>query len=147
MENKKMIVDLAHASPRLIDDVLAMAERPVLTSHTGVRGTCNNQRNLSDSQLKGIAATGGIIGIGYWETAVCGKDPQSIAHAIRYAVRIAGVDHVALGSDFDGAVTVPFDSSGLVLLTDALMKEGFSPDEIRKIMGGNTIGFLLRNLP
>ena len=147
MERKKMIVDLAHASPALIDDVIAMAKRPVLISHTGVKGTCDNQRNLSDSQLKGIARGGGVIGIGYWETAVCGRDVQSIARAIRYAVTVAGIDHIALGSDFDGAVAVPFDSSGLVLLTDALLKEGFTPEQIKKIMGENIINFLLRNLP
>jgi len=147
MEKKKMIVDLAHASPRLIDDAIAIAHRPLLVSHTGIKGTCNNQRNLSDSEVKAIAAGGGIIGIGYWDTAVCGDNPQSIARAIRYSVQIAGIEHVALGSDFDGAVTVPFDSSGMILLTEALMKDGFTAEEIRKIMGENAINFLLRNLP
>ena len=66
MEARKMIVDLAHASAATIDDTLAMATRPVVVSHTGVRGTCDNPRNLTDEQLKKIAATGGVIGIGYW---------------------------------------------------------------------------------
>lgn len=147
MEARRMIVDVAHASSRTIDDVLAMATRPVFVSHTGVRGTCDNTRNLSDDQLRRIAQTGGVIGIGYWDTATCGTDAQSVARAIRYASRVAGVEHIALGSDFDGAVTMPFDTSGLVLLTDALIAEGFRDDEIEKIMGGNVVRLLLQLLP
>lgn len=147
MEEKKMLVDLAHASSKTIDDVLAIATRPIVVSHTGVRGTCDNQRNLSDDQLKGIAKTGGVIGIGYWDTAVCGKDATAIAKAIRYAANLIGVDHLALGSDFDGAVTTPFDTSGLVQITDALIAEGFTDEEIGKIMGRNALRVLIQNLP
>ena len=147
MEAKHMIVDVAHASAQTIDDVLAIATRPVVVSHTGVRGTCDNQRNLSDDQLKRIAQTGGVIGIGFWETAVCGKDASAIAKAIRYTANLVGVDHVGLGSDFDGAVTTPFDTTGLVQITDALIAEGFTDEEIGKIMGRNTLRLLLQNLP
>jgi len=147
MESRKMIVDLAHASAQTIDDVLAIATRPVVVSHTGVRGTCDNQRNLSDDQLRGIAKTGGVIGIGFWDTAVCGVDAASIAKAIRYAANIVGVEHVALGSDFDGAVKTPFDSSGLVQITDALIAEGFNDQEIGAIMGRNALRLFIQNLP
>lgn len=147
MEAKHMIVDIAHASAKTIDDVLAIATRPVVVSHTGVRGTCDNQRNLSDEQLKGIARTGGVIGIGYWETAVCGTDAKAIAKAIRYAANLVGVDHIGLGSDFDGAVVEPFDTSGLVQITDALIAEDFSDEEIGKIMGRNVLRLLIQNLP
>ncbi len=147
MESKKMLVDVAHASPKTIDDILAMATRPVVVSHTGVKGTCDNQRNLSDDQIKRIAVTGGVIGIGFWDTAVCGEDAASIARAIKYAVRIAGVDHVGLGSDFDGSVKAPFDTSGEALITEALIAEGFSDDDIVKIMGGNVLKLLTENLP
>lgn len=147
MQAKSMIVDLAHASGQVISDVLAISTRPVVVSHTGVKGTCDNARNLSDEQLKGIAKTGGLIGIGYWETAVCGRDAKAIARAIRYTANVAGVDHVALGSDFDGAVAEPFDTTGLAQITDALIAEGFTDDEIKLIMGGNAIRVLLANLP
>jgi membrane dipeptidase len=147
MEAKGMIVDLSHGSDRLISDVLAMAKRPVVISHAGVRGTCDNRRNLSDEQLRGIAANGGLVGIGFWYTAVCGRDAAAIARALRYTADLIGVDHVALGSDFDGAVPTPFDASGMVKLTDALVEAGFSQDEIGKIMGGNVIRLLLENLP
>jgi membrane dipeptidase len=147
MEEKRMIVDVAHASAKTIEDVLAIATRPVFVSHTGVRGTCDNQRNLSDQQLQGVARTGGVIGIGYWDTAVCGKDAKAIARAIRYTANLIGVDHVGLGSDFDGAVVEPFDTTGLVQITDALIAEGFNDEEIGKIMGRNVLKLLIQNLP
>ena len=147
MEEKKMLVDLAHASPRTIDDVLKIATRPVLVSHTGVRGTCDNGRNLSDEQLRAIARTGGIVGIGFWDTAVCGESADAIARAIRHAANIVGSSHVALGSDFDGAVRTPFDTSGEALITEALLNENFTEEEIARIMGGNVIKLLSDQLP
>jgi microsomal dipeptidase-like Zn-dependent dipeptidase len=147
MEAKRMIVDLAHASEKTIEDVLAIATRPVVVSHTGVKATCDNTRNLSDEQIRAIARTGGVIGIGYWDTAVCGQDAAAIARAIRHTANLVGVEHVALGSDYDGAVTAPFDTTGLVQITDALLAEGFSEADIEKIMGGNVIRLLLANLP
>ena len=147
MQAAHMLVDLAHASPAVISDALAVSTRPLVVSHTGVKGTCDNTRNLTDEQLKGIAATGGVIGIGYWETAVCGRDARSIARAVRYTADLVGVEHVALGSDFDGAVTTPFDTTGLVQITDALIAEGFSDEEIRMIMGENAVRVLRQSLP
>ena len=147
MEARGMIVDLAHASPRTIRDVLAVSTRPVIDSHTGVRGTCDNIRNLSDEEVRGVAATGGLVGIGYWDAATCGTDAVSVARSIRYAAGLAGVEHVALGSDFDGAVTEPFDTTGVVQITDALLAEGFGEDEVRMIMGGNVFRLLAETLP
>lgn len=147
METRGMLVDLAHASRRVIEDVLAMATRPVVVSHTGVRATCDNNRNLSDEQIRGIAATGGVIGIGYWNMAVCGTDATAIAAAIRHVVDLVGVEHVGLGSDFDGAVPEPFDTTGLVEITQALLDAGFSDQEIGLIMGGNVIRVLKEVLP
>ena len=119
----------------------------MVVSHTGVKGTCNNNRNLSDDQIRAIAAKGGLIGIGYWDTATCGSDAAAIVHAMRYASDRVGVEHVALGSDFDGAVTTPFDTSGLPQVTDAMLAAGYSDQDIRKIMGENVVKFLLANLP
>jgi len=147
MQAKSMIVDLAHASSAVIRDVLAISTKPVVVSHTGVKGTCDNTRNLSDAELVGIAKTGGVIGIGYWEQAICGNDAKSIARAIRYTANLVGVAHVALGSDFDGAVTTPFDAAGMIAITDALIEQGFSDDEIRLIMGGNALRVLEEGLP
>jgi microsomal dipeptidase-like Zn-dependent dipeptidase len=141
------VVDLAHASAATIDDVLAISTRPVLVSHTGVDGTCPGERNLSDDQVRRIAARGGVIGIGFWKGAVCGDDAGAIARAMRHAARVASVDAVALGSDFDGAVRTPFDAAGLVMLTDALLEEGFTDEEVVRIMGFNALEFFLRALP
>jgi microsomal dipeptidase-like Zn-dependent dipeptidase len=147
MEARGMILDLAHASTQTIDDALKISTRPVVVSHTGVKGTCNNNRNLSDAQLQAIATRGGLIGIGFWDTAVCGQDAKAIAKAMRYTVNLVGIDHVAHGSDFDGAVGTPFDTAGLAQLTQALIEEGFSDEEVGKLMGANEIRFLLDHLP
>jgi membrane dipeptidase len=146
MEARHMIVDLAHASARTIDDVLAIATRPVVVSHTGVKGTCNNNRNLSDDQIRAVARNGGLIGIGYWDTATCGTDARAIVKAMRYVSDRVGVEHVALGSDFDGAVKTPFDTTGLVEITDAMLEAGYSEQDIRMIMGENVVRFLQANL-
>lgn len=147
METRGMFVDLAHSSQKTIDDVLSMATRPVVVSHTGVKGTCDNNRNLSDDQLRRIAATGGVVGIGFWDTAVCGENAASIAGAIRYAVSVIGPRNVALGSDYDGSVKVPFDTSGEALITEALIAEGLSDEDIALIMGGNVVRLLTEYLP
>jgi microsomal dipeptidase-like Zn-dependent dipeptidase len=147
MESRKIIIDLAHASEALFADVMKMATRPVIVSHTGVKGVNESPRNLSDAQIRQVAESGGLIGIGFWAEAAGGTHPQDIARAIRYTVDIAGIDHVALGSDFDGAVTTSFDASEIVYLTEALIREGFSDEDIKKIIGENQINFFLANLP
>ncbi|HEX8720778.1 MAG TPA: dipeptidase [Pyrinomonadaceae bacterium] len=146
-EARGMLLDLAHASARTFDDVAAMATRPLVVSHTGVRGTCDNNRNLSDEQLRKVAATGGVVGIGFWDAATCGRDARAVARSVRYAARVVGVEHVALGSDFDGAVEQPFDATGLVEITDALLEEGFTEEEVRAVMGGNVFRLLAATLP
>src|ERR1700722_3109848 len=147
MEAKGMLIDLAHSSPTTVRDVTSMASKPVIVSHTGVKGTCNNTRNLSDDEMIAVTRTGGVIGIGYWETAVCGRDADAIAQAILYATRIVGGEHVALGSDFDASTTTPFDATGIPLITDALLRQGLSEHEIRLVMGENVLRVLSQTLP
>jgi membrane dipeptidase len=147
MERRKMIIDLAHASAQTIDDVLRLAKRPVIVSHTGAKGTCDNNRNLSDDQIKRIARVDGLIGIGFWPYATCGTDIAAIMKAIRYVVDLAGIEHVALGSDWDGYVATPIDAAGMGAITTALEKAGFDESAIRNIMGENVVRFLERALP
>ena len=147
MDERHILLDMAHASPALLDDVLAAATHPVVISHTGVKGTCPGARNISDDHIRGIAATGGVIGIGFWKLATGGRDAASIVRAIRYTADLAGADHVGLGSDFDGTVKAAFDTTGLPLITEELMREGFASDEVRKIMGGNIVRVLRETLP
>ena len=147
LQEKRLIVDLAHASPKVIDDVLAMTRRPVLVSHTGVQASCSGPRNLSDAHIKAIAATGGVMGIGYFEGAVCGRDTAAIVRAIQHVATIAGVKHVAQGSDFDGAVKTAFDTTGHALITQGLINAGFSDADIADVMGGNVLRLLQAELP
>lgn len=142
MEAKGMIVDIAHCSKACVADILKMARRPVVSSHGGVQATCKVNRNLDDDQIRGLAATGGLIGIGYWDAAVCDTSPASIARAMQHVRDLVGIEHVALGSDYDGATTVRFDTSQLVQMTQALIDAGFTDDEIRAAMGGNAIRVL-----
>ena len=147
MEGRSMLVDVAHASSATVDDVVAMARRPVIASHTGLRGVVDSVRNLTDAQARAIAETGGVLGIGFWPTVCGGTSAGDIARAIAHAIRVAGIEHVALGSDFDGAVPVPFDATGLILLTDALIEAGLDDDAIQKVMGGNVHRLLAETLP
>jgi microsomal dipeptidase-like Zn-dependent dipeptidase len=142
MEEKGMIVDLAHLSHAGVAEVLKMARRPVISSHGGVQATCRVNRNLTDAEIRGVAATGGLIGIGYWDAAVCDISPKGIARAMKHVRDLVGIDHVALGSDYDGATTVRFDTSKLVQVTQALIDAGFTDDEIRAAMGGNAVHVL-----
>jgi len=139
MEAKGMIIDIAHLSHTGVAEVLAMATRPVVSSHGGVQATCKVNRNLTDDEVRGVAKTGGVIGIGYWDGALCSTDPRAAAKAMKHVRDLVGIQFVALGSDYDGATTVRFDTSQLVQVTQALLDEGFTPQEIRAVMGKNAL--------
>jgi microsomal dipeptidase-like Zn-dependent dipeptidase len=147
MEALGMTLDLAHLAPAAIDEALALATRPVVVSHGGVQGTCPGPRTLSDAHLRGIAAGGGVVGIGYFEGAVCGAAPSDVARAIRYAVDRVGDAHVALGSDYDGGTAVTFDTSQLPVLTQAMLDAGLPAESVRRILGENAWRVLQANLP
>ena len=147
MEAKGIVVDIAHSSHTAVAQVLAMAKRPVVSSHGGVQATCKVNRNLTDAEIRGVARTGGVIGIGYWDAAVCDTSPQGIVHAIRHVRDLVGIDHVGLGSDYDGAIAARFDTSRLDAITQGLIAAGFSDAEIAKVMGGNVLRVLGAVLP
>lgn len=147
MEELGIITDLAHASPALIDDVLAEGRTPPVVSHTGACAACPNERNLTDDQLARIAEKGGLIGVGFWRIAVCGDDAAAIARSLVAVAKAAGPRHAALGSDFDGAVAAPFDATGMPLITQALLEEGVPEETIALMMGGNALRFLSERLP
>jgi microsomal dipeptidase-like Zn-dependent dipeptidase len=142
----EVLIDVAHSSPAVVEEVLEITDVPLVVSHTGVLGACDSPRNLSDDLFLRIAARGGLIGIGFWDGAVCDPSPQGVARAIRAAVELVGIDHVALGSDYDGATTVTFDVSELPALTQALVDAGLSRSEIRQVMGDNLVRYLRENL-
>jgi len=147
MEKLGVVVDLAHASPAAVDEVLRRATKPVVVSHGGVAATCPGPRNLTDEQIRRIADTGGVVGIGLWPGAVCDTTLAGTARAIAHVAKLVGVEHVALGSDFDGAVRTPVDVTGLPLFTGELLAQGFGEEDVGKILGGNAIRVFRRVLP
>jgi microsomal dipeptidase-like Zn-dependent dipeptidase len=141
-------VDISHSSPELIDDIFAATDRPIIATHTGAKGICEGSpRNLSDQHIRAVAKSGGLIGVGFWPSAVCADDVAGITDSIKYVVDLTGDNHVALGSDFDGNVQTPFDVAHLSLLTESLLDAGFRELQVRKIMGENVQRFLLETLP
>ncbi len=142
-----VIIDVAHASPKMVSDVLSINDRPVILSHGGLKGNCDTARNLSDELMVRIAAEGGLVGIGFWDAAVCDPSPEGIVRAIRYGIDLLGEDHVALGSDYDGTVAVTLHIGELIVLTEVMLRAGFTEQEIRKVMGENVKRFMLENLP
>ena len=148
MVNKGIIIDVAHSSIKTVEDVLELTDVPIVISHTGLLGYCNHpKRNIPDRLMQQIAERGGLIGVGYWKTAACDPSPDGIAKMLIYGVNTFGADAIALGSDYDGAVTTQFDASEISVLTDALLRNGMSEANIRKVMGENEIAFFLKNLP
>ena len=146
MQARHMVIDLAHASPQMVRDVLAMpGTRPIL-SHTGINSHCPSPRNLQDDLVKAIAAKGGVIGIGFWSDVNCGKTPADIAASIKAAIALVGEDAVSLGSDYDGSVDAPFDVAHLDVLTQSLLDAGLTETQIAKVMGGNMMRYLARTL-
>lgn len=147
MEEKSMLVDFAHASSRLLDDMLECCTRPAVISHTGLKGAHDNHRNISDDHALRIAKMGGVIGIGFFPWALGAGGLNALVNTLLYAVRLVGPEHVALGSDWDGMVLTPIDASGVVLITHLLLKRGLAETDIAKIMGGNVIRLLRETLP
>lgn len=144
-----MSIDLAHSSEAVARDVLAMEDIHVMVSHTGLRSACPRtaNRNLPDDVLRQVAQKGGVVGIAYFDGAVCDISPGGIADTILQAVDVLGEDAVALGSDFDGTVTTSFDASELFLIVDALRARGLSEPRIAKVMGENVERFFRDSLP
>ncbi len=147
MQSKNMILDVAHSSPKMIDDILKVTKKPIVSSHTGVQGTHMSVRNISNAHIKGIAQTGGLISIAMFEPATGTKTPASTAKAIKYCIDLVGADYVALGSDFDGAIEIHTDIAGLPLYVEELLKLGVSRNDIKKVMGENVKRFILNNFP
>jgi len=142
-----IMIDVSHSSVQVVEDLLARHQIPLIVSHTGVYGHCASHRNFNDALMQKIAAADGIIGIGYWDGAVCDTTPESIVKALRYAIDLVGADHVALGSDFDGSTQTPFDTSELSVLTHLMLDANFSEKEIRQVMGENMASYLAKHLP
>ena len=146
VEARGMVLDLAHSSPQVVREVLELTDMPLVLSHGGIDSHCPGPRNLPDALMAEIAATGGVLGVGYWADVICDDSPAGIAAAILAAVEVMGVDGVSLGSDFDGTVRTALDTSELAAITQALLDAGMEEGDIAKVMGGNMVRVLRARL-
>ncbi|MGZ6259987.1 MAG: dipeptidase [Candidatus Limnocylindrales bacterium] len=152
LERQDILIDLAHASSATIREAAPLLRPPFLVSHTGFRALAGEPsswrrysaatRNLSDADARLVAEAGGLIGVTLAVPLVGGPSMASVVRAFEHAVELAGPEHVALGSDFDGALPMPFDVTGLPALTAALLAAGFGREIVAGILGGNALRVL-----
>lgn len=146
-----IVTDLAHINDRAFFDVIERTTKPAAVSHTGVFSVCNYTRNLTDDQIKALAGNGGVMGICFMNR-VLAEDLNKVTVAtfvkhIAYVANLVGIDHVGIGTDYDGNVAeilVPLTE--LVKITQAMMEFGFTKDEIKKVWGGNFLRVLEQNI-
>lgn len=145
MNRLGIIVDVSHMNETTFYDTLATATAPIIASHSGVDAVRVHVRNLTDDQLLAIKANGGIVQVNFWDAIIAPDgETATVAYLIRHIdhiVELIGIDHVGIGSDFDGA-TMPVDlqdASSLSNLTKKLVVRGYSREDIEKILGGNTL--------
>lgn len=148
-----MLVDVSHLAEAGFWDVMRIAKGPVVASHSNAKRLCPHRRNLSDAQIKAIAATGGVVGINFFPPFLSPTGAATIDDVVRHMEHVAevgGVECVGLGSDFDGIDACPKgleDVSKLPGLVEALRRRGFSSGEIQQVMGGNWARVLCTVLP
>ena len=148
MQARGILIDVAHSSEATVHDTLQeTGGAALIVSHTGFNGHCPSPRNISDDTMAMIAEAGGLIGVGFWADVTCGEGIDAIVSAIRYGIDHFGLDHIALGSDWDGSVTTPIGAAQLPYLTQALLDAEFNEAEIHAVMGGNMARFLATHLP
>ena len=142
MNREGILIDLSHASEGTFWDVIKRSRQPVFCSHSGARALCDNDRNITDDQLRALAKNGGVI-----QTVAYGgflrKDGKAtiddFVRHIHHMVEVAGIDHVGIGTDFDGGGGIPgFQSdSDMINVTMRLIEMGYSDADLAKILGGN----------
>jgi membrane dipeptidase len=144
MNKLGIVIDVSHMSRNTFWDVMEVTEAPVIASHSGVNALKDHQRNLTDEQLLALKENGGVINIVFYPVFLT-DNPQGyvedVVDHIDYAVNLIGIDHVGLGSDFDGA-SMPADlqdASQLPNITEELVRRGYSKPEIEKILGKNIL--------
>ena len=148
MNRLGMLVDLAHVSPSAFFSALEVSGKPVIFSHGNARRLCDHPRNLTDEQLKALAAARGVIGMSYVPYFVDAQNPtlDRLLDHIDHVVSVAGIEVVGLGSDFDGGGTLLADAPETMGITEGLIRRGYREGDIRKILGENTFRVLQETL-
>ena len=146
MNELGMIIDVSHASSSTLYDVLEISSSPIIASHSGAWEIKNHNRNLKDSEMLAIAEKGGGIQVATWRFVLSNlpKAQVTVKHLadhIDHVVKVVGIDHVGLGTDFDGGggVVGLENASKVKNLTIELLKRGYSEEDLGKFWGGNII--------
>jgi len=148
MNKSGILIDISHASEKTFYDVIRLSTQPVIASHSSVRALCNHDRNLTDNQLRAIAKNGGVVQICFVDEFINANPREaSLTDAIRHiehVIRIAGIDHVGIASDFDGGggLIGCSGSNDMINITCKLLEKNYSPEDIAKIWGGNFLRVL-----
>ena len=142
MNRVGMMVDLSHASERSFYDALEVSRLPIVCSHSSARSLCNHPRNLTDQQMRALAEAGGVAQVTLYAGFLREDGKATIDDALRHLnhmVEVMGIEHVGVGTDFDGDGGVPgmADASEIINFTRRLTAEGYSNEDIRRIWGGN----------
>ena len=142
MNRVGMIVDISHAGDRTFYDALSISTKPIVASHSSSRALCNHPRNLTDDQMKALARKGGVAQVTLYKGFLKEEGEATIQDAIahlNHMVDIMGIEHVGIGTDFDGdgGIIGCASASELINFTRCLLKERYSEDDIRRIWGGN----------
>lgn len=147
MNRLGILVDLSHAGEQTFYDCIRESEKPIVCSHSNCRSLCDHPRNLTDDQMRALAENGGIMQITMYPGFLQKDENATILDALthlKHAISIMGIDHVGIGTDFDGDGGVPGlrNASEMINLTRLLIKEGYTDEEIEKIWGGNWMKLL-----
>ena len=143
MNKVGMMIDVSHVSEGTFWDVIKLSKDPIFASHSSVRALCDHDRNLTDDQLRALAKNGGVIQIciygGYLNKNEKEASVDDVVRHIDHAVKVAGIDHVGIGSDFDGGggVLGCKGDNDMINITVKLIEKGYSEEDLRKIWGGN----------
>lgn len=140
MGSAGMVIDVAHASPAMMPELLAHPRVRPFCSHAGVKGATPMWRNLDDATLKAIADKGGVVGVIFAPQFIGGRQLSDVARHLEHAVKVMGEDGVALGSDFDGMIPLPQgmrDVRDLRKLTQTLLDRGMAVRIVEKVLGHN----------
>lgn len=150
MNRLGMMVDLSHAAESTFWDVLELSQKPVVCSHSSCRALCDHPRNLTDEQMRALAAKGGVMQVtiynGFLRTDGKATLRDVVCH-INHAVEVMGIEHVGIGTDFDGDGGVPgaASASDLLNLTKALLREGYDEQQLRLLWGENFLRVMRQN--